>query len=175
MCVWVTSKRTAESDVRLETSGLTRSTETVPPVWRCQVSLALSPAARLCRRLMQLCLARQATIDATAVTSHLRGHRTTNSITSLSTFRRFRPHKQSNIDVLIQWFNLLVYRYLRWPIMTDMSTAGRDCTEWTAGDCGDVSCLWTRHWRSKWPTLEAMEASSMWTLRSNAVSAIWKF
>ena len=98
---------------------------------------------------------RKATIDALSVTSHLRGHRTANSITLLSTFRRFRPRKQSNIDVLIRWFNLLVYRCLRWPIMTDMSTTGRDCTEVTVLQWRQLS---TDTWPVvTWPTLVLRE------------------
>ena len=96
---------------------------------------------------------RKATIDAASLTSHLCGHRTTNSITLLSTFRRFRGRKQSNIDVLIRWFNLVVYRCLQWPIMADMSTTGRDCTALTGGR--DVSSP-----RTTWPTWRGqLEAS----------------
>ena len=74
---------------------------------------------------------RATTIDAAAaaalapVTSHLCGHRTPNSITSLSTSRRSRRRKQSNIDVLIRWFNLPSR-----PSVSALTYNDHDCRTW---------------------------------------------
>lgn len=90
---------------------MTRTTDELSPIsvlvewtgvgWPHEVSATGVPGAasrRTSNAVVSVC--HKATIDAArpTVTSHLPGHRATNSITLLSTFR-WRRRKQSNIDV----------------------------------------------------------------------------